>query len=147
MRYCSICASSEYYFGGGIQCTPRGVFSVQNGIDIVQTIPLGETHKTKYELEQYLRSISRQFCAATYDLINNNVRLSQSSFFMNLTFHCDSATTFLTPVKFQWTPPGRKVENSLFLTVSKFLLSGLGIPHHIVNLPSIVFSTVSPLSS
>lgn len=63
---------NEYYFGGGIQVTPWGMFSRSNNIQAYQVLDMGVTSKTQAELEQYLRSINHQYTQATYDLINNN---------------------------------------------------------------------------
>lgn len=61
----------EYYFGGGIQCSPAGQFSVQNSLPN-QMLEMGQTTKTKSELEYFLRSVSHLYSMTTYDLINNN---------------------------------------------------------------------------
>jgi len=62
----------EYYFGGGIQVSPWGVFAMQNGLPAQQVLEMGYTTKSKAELEDYLRTIQHRFTAMTYDLINNN---------------------------------------------------------------------------
>jgi len=62
----------EYYFGGGIQVSPWGVFAMQNGMQPSQLLDMGMTTKSKEELENYLRTIQSRFTAMTYDLINNN---------------------------------------------------------------------------
>eukprot|EP01031_Cornospumella_fuschlensis_P027603 gene27603-33336_t len=62
----------EYYFGGGIQVTPWGVFARSHNMPPTEVRSLGWTSKTQNELEAYLRSISSQFTSMTYDLINNN---------------------------------------------------------------------------
>ncbi len=64
--------NQEYYFGGGIQVTPTGAFTAQNGLQPVQMQDMGITSKTQAELEAYLRTINHLFTQATYDLINNN---------------------------------------------------------------------------
>lgn len=63
---------TEYYFGGGIQRLPIGMFTASNGLRPVQMIALGETQKSQSELEQYLSTINHQFTQETYDLINHN---------------------------------------------------------------------------
>lgn len=63
---------SEYYFGGGIQVSPWGVFAMQNGLPAQQVLEMGNTSKSKAELEDYLRTIQHRFTSMTYDLINNN---------------------------------------------------------------------------
>ena len=62
----------EYYFGGGIQCTPYGAFTAQNNLPPQQLLHLGNTTKTRSELESYLRTIRHLYSMQTYDLINNN---------------------------------------------------------------------------
>lgn len=62
----------EYFFGGGVQTLPTGVFAQSQNLPVVEMQDMGTTTRTKAELETYLRSISSQFTQATYDLINNN---------------------------------------------------------------------------
>jgi hypothetical protein len=62
----------EYFFGGGIQKLPTGVFTSMQGMRPVQMLDMGETIKTRAELEAFLRTINNRFTVATYDLINNN---------------------------------------------------------------------------
>ena len=61
----------EWYFGGGIQRSPIGVFAAQNQIP-GQNLDMGVTTKTRAELEAYIRTINHLYTQATYDLINNN---------------------------------------------------------------------------
>jgi hypothetical protein len=62
----------EYFFGGGVQVLPMGSFAAMQGIAPVQMLNMGETLKTRSELESYLRTINNRFTQATYDLIRNN---------------------------------------------------------------------------
>ena len=62
----------EYFFGGGIQAQPEGVFARQNQMPPVRTLELGLTSKQKSELQTFLMSIHNQFNASTYNLIRNN---------------------------------------------------------------------------
>ena len=64
--------NNEYYFGGGIQCSPYGNFSASQGLYPVQLLVIGETNQTKQSLEQYIASINHRFTANTYDLLTNN---------------------------------------------------------------------------
>jgi hypothetical protein len=64
--------NKEYFYGGGIQVAPVGVFSAGNQMYPVQTINIGETNKTKAELDSFLSSIHNRFTALTYDLLRNN---------------------------------------------------------------------------
>ena len=64
--------NNEYYFGGGIQCSPYGSFSATQGLYPVQLLTIGETNQTKQSLEQYIASINHRFTANTYDLLTNN---------------------------------------------------------------------------
>ena len=64
--------NKEYYFGGGIQCSPVGHFASSSGMQPSQSVRIGTTTKSLQEFENFLQSISNQFTEATYDLINNN---------------------------------------------------------------------------
>ena len=64
--------NKEYYFGGGIQCSPVGHFATSSGMHASRTERIGLTTKTQSEFETYLRTINNQYTEATYDLINNN---------------------------------------------------------------------------
>ena len=64
--------SCEYYFGGGIQVAPTGVFAASSNMQPVQMLDMGNSSKTQAELQDFLRSISHRFTQETYDLINNN---------------------------------------------------------------------------
>lgn len=62
----------EYYFGGGIQKSPRGAFAQSNQLPPVSMESMGQTTKTLAEFEAYLATIRNRYTAMTYDLINNN---------------------------------------------------------------------------
>mmetsp|Transcript_12259 Transcript_12259/g.18571 ORF Transcript_12259/g.18571 Transcript_12259/m.18571 type:complete len:535 (-) Transcript_12259:28-1632(-) len=62
----------EYFFGGGIQSLPAGMFVAMNGIRPCQTLLIGETDKSQQDLEAYLQSINHLYTQETYDLINHN---------------------------------------------------------------------------
>ena len=62
----------EYYFGGGIQISPEGAFSRHNGLHPMEMLELGETNKTKNELESWLLTIQNRFTQATYNLLSHN---------------------------------------------------------------------------
>lgn len=64
--------NTEYYYGGGIQTAPNGVFASQNQLFPSQTLTIGQTNKTKQDLNNFLISIHPRFSASTYDLIRNN---------------------------------------------------------------------------
>eukprot|EP01036_Dinobryon_divergens_P026292 gene26292-34917_t len=64
--------NKEYYFGGGIQCSPVGHFAMSSGMRASRSERIGLTTKTQSEFETYLRSINHQYTESTYDLINNN---------------------------------------------------------------------------
>ncbi|KAF4667126.1 hypothetical protein FOL47_003728 [Perkinsus chesapeaki] len=57
----------EYYYGGGICVSPPPAVPMP-----YQTIDLGYTHKTRDELNTYLRSIWNQYTTDTYSLLTNN---------------------------------------------------------------------------
>lgn len=62
----------EYYFGGGIQVSPKGMFARQSNMPAVKIHFIGESTKTIDELNAFLRSIHHKFTAQTYDLLRNN---------------------------------------------------------------------------
>ena len=62
----------KWYFGGGIQCTPHGIFAAQNNLPAQKLLHVGNTNKTRSELETFLRTIRHLYSMQTYDLINNN---------------------------------------------------------------------------
>lgn len=64
--------STEYYFGGGIQMQPSGVFAHQHQMPAVRMLDLGVTSKSRSELQSFLHSLHSRFNAGTYDLIRNN---------------------------------------------------------------------------
>lgn len=64
--------SREYYFGGGIQVSPMGVFANSHQLQPTQMLDMGTTTKTQAELGEYLRSINHLFTQRTYNLITNN---------------------------------------------------------------------------
>ena len=59
----------EYFFGGGIVAAPAG--RAVNNLPY-KTITLGNTTKTKGELEAFLRTISHKYTQATYQLLRHN---------------------------------------------------------------------------
>lgn len=63
---------NEYYYGGGIQISPHGVFAAQSNLYPSQQLLIGETNKTVDELRTFLQTISHHFTATTYDLLRNN---------------------------------------------------------------------------
>lgn len=77
----------EYYFGGGIQVSPWGVFAQSNNMPPVQVLDMGTTTKTQVELETYLRSIYHLYTQYTYDLINNNCNNFANTICIFLTGH------------------------------------------------------------
>eukprot|EP00601_Ochromonadales_sp_CCMP2298_P014672 CAMPEP_0173233768 /NCGR_PEP_ID=MMETSP1142-20121109/9809_1 /TAXON_ID=483371 /ORGANISM="non described non described, Strain CCMP2298" /LENGTH=172 /DNA_ID=CAMNT_0014163645 /DNA_START=130 /DNA_END=648 /DNA_ORIENTATION=+ len=66
-----VCFSKEYYFGGGVQVSPQGVFARQHQMP-AQMMHMGNTSKSEGEIQIFLTSISSRFTQATYDLINHN---------------------------------------------------------------------------
>ena len=62
----------EYFYGGGIQKFPAGVFTANNGLAPVSSLDMGWTTKSQHDLEEFLRGIRHRFTAATYDLLHNN---------------------------------------------------------------------------
>ncbi|EER13511.1 conserved hypothetical protein [Perkinsus marinus ATCC 50983] len=58
----------EYYYGGGICVSPPPAVP---GMPY-RTIDLGVTHKTREELNTYLRSIWNKYTTETYSLLTNN---------------------------------------------------------------------------
>ena len=62
----------EYFFGGGIQAQPEGIFARQHQMPPVRMHDLGSTSKQKSELQTFLMSIHNQFNASTYNLLRNN---------------------------------------------------------------------------
>lgn len=62
----------EYFFGGGIQSSPAGIFARQHQMPPVRILELGQTQKSQTELRAFLQSIHNRFNAATYDLTRNN---------------------------------------------------------------------------
>jgi hypothetical protein len=75
----------EYYFGGGIQRSPYGLFARQSQLPAVRLDEMGETRKTQREIDDYIRSIRSSFSAVTYDLINNNCNHFANAFCIFLT--------------------------------------------------------------
>lgn len=63
---------TEYFFSGGIQMMPPQQVERTFGLRPTKVLDLGETTKTKQQLESFLRSIHPRFTAATYDLFNHN---------------------------------------------------------------------------
>lgn len=64
-----VCFGFEYYFGQGIDRaypaqTPFG--------RPLQVVPLGETHLTAHDFEEFLRQLEPRFNATTYHLLDNN---------------------------------------------------------------------------
>lgn len=64
--------NTEYFFGGGIQAQPQGMFAMQHQMPAVRTLDFGVTSRTKAELQTFLMSIQNRFNATTYDLLQNN---------------------------------------------------------------------------
>jgi hypothetical protein len=100
----------EYYFGGGIQ---KGVPLMTPYGRPVRVESLGTTTKTQEELHEFLRSISSQFSAATYDLLNNNCNNfsnAVSNFLLG-----SSIPNYITglPAEFLATPFGQMIAPSL----------------------------------
>jgi PPPDE putative peptidase domain len=62
----------EYFFGGGIQSSPAGIFAQQHQMPPVRILELGQTQKSQTELRAFLQSIHNRFNASTYDLTRNN---------------------------------------------------------------------------
>eukprot|EP00916_Digyalum_oweni_P027096 GHVL01044459.1.p1 GENE.GHVL01044459.1~~GHVL01044459.1.p1 ORF type:complete len:410 (+),score=100.62 GHVL01044459.1:44-1231(+) len=63
---------NEYFFGGGIQkMSPQQVWSV-TGARPVQTLNLGESNKSEFELSAFLTSENKNWTSETYDLIKHN---------------------------------------------------------------------------
>ena len=63
---------TEYFFGGGIQAQPQGMFAMQHQMPAVRTLDIGVTTRTKAELQTFLISIQDRFNSTTYDLLRNN---------------------------------------------------------------------------
>ncbi|CAM0942984.1 unnamed protein product [Alopecurus aequalis] len=59
----------EYFYGGGIQCTPAG--ATQYGRP-VRVVDLGVTHLPVEVFEDYLRDIAPRYTAETYRLMTHN---------------------------------------------------------------------------
>jgi hypothetical protein len=62
----------EYFFGGGMQKVPLGIFSAQNNLQPVSVLDMGTTSKSQAELEAFLRTISSRFVRPIYFFTNNN---------------------------------------------------------------------------
>ncbi|RLN54867.1 hypothetical protein BBJ29_002466 [Phytophthora kernoviae] len=63
----------EYFFGGGgIQIMAPELVAARYGMHPVRTVPLGETHKSQQQFEQFLWNNSARFTGATYDLLRHN---------------------------------------------------------------------------
>lgn len=62
----------EFFYGGGIQKVPAGVFSASNGLLPVSQLDMGWTNRSQRDLEAFLRTIRPRFTAETYDLLSNN---------------------------------------------------------------------------
>ena len=112
--------NSEYYYGGGIQISPLGVFSASNGLHPVQMINLGETEKTREELTNFLRAIGPRFTGEDFTLLQVSSRLILS---VAMTYDLI-----------------RNNCNNFSDEIARFLV-GRGIPEFIVNRPALVFST------
>ena len=67
-----IAYNAEFYYGGGIQITPPGVFTANNQMQASTIITIGQTNKTRNELDLFLTTIASRFTAYTYDLLRNN---------------------------------------------------------------------------
>ena len=66
------CFNKEFYFGGGIQCSPIGFFERNSGLMPMRLQNLGRTNKTEMELRTYINSITSQWTAASYNLLTHN---------------------------------------------------------------------------
>eukprot|EP01138_Halocafeteria_seosinensis_P002820 gb/GECG01002881.1/.p1 GENE.gb/GECG01002881.1/~~gb/GECG01002881.1/.p1 ORF type:complete len:516 (+),score=56.80 gb/GECG01002881.1/:1-1548(+) len=62
----------EYFFSGGIQARRPQQVEATFGLRPVKVLELGNTTKSKQELESFLNSIRHRYTAATYDLFNHN---------------------------------------------------------------------------
>ncbi|KAF8822466.1 UBA/TS-N domain-containing protein [Cardiosporidium cionae] len=62
----------EFFYGGGINQYPQGVFQQMNGIQPSRVVDMGETEVTESMLQSYLISVTHRFKAECYDLINWN---------------------------------------------------------------------------
>ena len=62
----------EWFFGGGIQVLPLGVFEQTNGMQVSRLDAMGTTTKTEAQLYAHLATLSSRFSAATYNLLTNN---------------------------------------------------------------------------
>ena len=62
----------EWFFGGGIQVLPVGVFEQTNGLQVSRIDAMGTTTKTEAQLQAHLGTLSGRFSAATYNLLTNN---------------------------------------------------------------------------
>ena len=127
----------EYYYGGGIQASPIGMFALSQSIPPVRVHDIGVTTKTKAELEAFLRSINHQFNAMTYDLLRNNCNnFSDVVCMFLLGQHIPSYIIDLPNIVFN-TPGGAAFrpmieQVSLFL----FLFLVLTLVHLFIHVPS-----------
>ena len=62
----------EWFFGGGIQALPVGVFEQTRGMQVTRLDAMGTTTKTEAQLQAHLGTLSSRFSAATYNLLTNN---------------------------------------------------------------------------
>lgn len=62
----------EYFFSGGIRAQPPQRVETTFGMRPTKVLELGNTTKSKQELQSFLNSISHRFTANTYDLFNHN---------------------------------------------------------------------------
>ena len=66
---CVVFLWARYFFGGGICVTAVGAAMPMPPCEILE---VGRTSKTEAQLTAFLSSITNQFTAATYDLLNHN---------------------------------------------------------------------------
>ena len=119
----------EYYYGGGIQCSPIGMFARSQSLPPVRVHDIGVTTKTKTELEGFLRSINHQFTAMSYDLLRNNCNNFSDAVCMFLlgqhipTYIIDLPNiVFNTPGGAAFRPMIEQVSSFLFFIPAIFLL-------------------------
>jgi hypothetical protein len=62
----------EWFFGGGIQSLPIGVFEQTRGLNPTRIDVMGDTFKTEADLQAHVGTLSSRFTAATYNLMSNN---------------------------------------------------------------------------
>jgi len=110
----------EYFFGGGIQVAPNGVFANQNQMPVTQILRIGETNKTRSDLDTFLNSIRHRFTAATYDLINHNCNNFSDVVCRFLTEDRAGVPTHIVDLpRIVFSTPGRAMLRPMFEGVSR----------------------------